>query len=515
MLDLSTILKYYKRREIQEAIVAAAENREVAVRFGDKGFGKRPDTLKYAADVIEFAKQRASSFHCSEELWSNPLQIDTSLKKKEMDSLRIGWDLVLDIDCPSWTLSKIIAWLLIKSLKEHGVNSITSKFSGNKGFHIGVPFESMPLSVRNTPTKDLFPEGPRKIASYLIDYIGKNYTKVSENSMVEFGSSIKLPLNKIIEISGKKPEEIIKKFCTECGKEIKKEKKESGVHFVCGRCEATAEGNKEDKIKECPKCGSIMERIESKRSLCGCGSNSYVMKFIPSSVLEVDTILISSRHLYRMPYSLHEKSGLASVPVDPNNIMNFEKSMAKPETVNPNLTFLDRSNVSRGEAENLLLKSLHYSEAIPGNETETGNKGSFRNEIHLQSALPKELFPPCIKKILSGIEDGKKRSVFVLLNFLRNVGWDYEKIEELLVEWNKKNPEPLREVTLKGQLRYHKQNKKDVLPANCDNASYYKDIGVCFPDNLCAKIKNPVSYSLRKARFLNRQEKKGKKQKDE
>jgi hypothetical protein len=27
------------------------------------------------------------------------------------------------------------------------------------------------------------------------------------------------------------------------------------------------------------------------------------------------------------------------------------------------------------------------------------------------------------------------------------------------------------------------------------------------PDNLCSKIKNPVSYAIRKARFLNKQEK--------
>ena len=33
--------------------------------------------------------------------------------------------------------------------------------------------------------------------------------------------------------------------------------------------------------------------------------------------LEIDTVLISSRHLYRMPYSLHEKSGLVSLPINP------------------------------------------------------------------------------------------------------------------------------------------------------------------------------------------------------
>ena len=39
---------------------------------------------------------------------------------------------------------------------------------------------------------------------------------------------------------------------------------------------------------------------------------------------------------------------------------------------------------------------------------------------------------------------------------------------------------------------------------------YYVDIGVCKPDNLCAKIKNPVSYSQRKAMYMNKDEKKEK-----
>lgn len=503
MLDLSTILKHYKRKEVQDAIIDAARDREIAVKFGEKGFGKRPDVLKYPTDVLEFAKQGATSFHCSEERWVNPLQIGTNLRKQEMDSLRTGWDLVLDIDCPNWTLAKITAHLIVKALKDHGIKSISAKFSGNKGFHIGVPFESMPGMTRSRKTAALFPDGPRSIAAYLIDYISKNYTKVTENSVVEFGNAdARIPLNKIISITGKAFDEVTSRICADCGKEIKGST-DAGTQFVCSRCETSAKGSAGERIKKCPKCGSIMERIESRKALCSCGSNSYKIRFNPASIVEVDTILISPRHLYRMPYSLHEKSGLASVPLEPGKVMQFEKEMAKPGKIDfPRPVFLDGKAADAGEAENLLMKSLHYSENIPGNETGNENKANIE-EIHFEKAVPKELFPPCIKNILNGIEDGKKRSVFVLLNFLTNLGWDYEKIEELLKDWNKKNPEQLREVNLLGQLRYHKQNKKQVLPPNCSNKSYYKDFGVCKPDNLCSKIKNPVSYSIRKARFLS------------
>jgi len=515
MLDISTVLKYYKRKEIQEAIAAASENREVAVSFGGKGYGKRPDTIKYPTDVIEFVKAGATSFHCSEEIWSNPLQVQTGMKKTDLNKLRIGWDLVLDIDCPFWTLSKIITWLIVKSLKEHGVHAISVKFSGNKGFHIGIPFEAMPETIRNQEASDLFPEGPRKIAGYLMDYIGKKHTKV-DNSIVEFGGKFKLPLAKIKKETGKSHEEITERLCSECKSKLKIEEIKGGVHFVCRRCESMEEGRKEDTIRKCMKCGTIMDKVENKKSLCKCGSNSYVERFNPESIVEVDTVLIASRHLYRMPYSLHEKSGLASIPIDPEKIIEFEKDMAKPEDIIPgDLIFLDKSKVEKGECENLFVKSMHFSETMPGNETGNGNEKAEFEQIVFQRAVPKELFPPCIKNILNGIEDGKKRSVFVLLNFLTNLGWEYDKIEELLKEWNKKNPEPLREVNLLGQLRYHKANKKKVMPPNCDNMGYYKGYAVCEPDNLCSKIKNPVSYAIRKARYLNQEEdkKEGKKDK--
>ena len=79
-IDLGTLLRHYKREDVQRAIVACAEDKEIAVRF-DKGFGKRPDVLKYPRDVLELAKKGATSFHCSEELWTNPMAIVTGMKR--------------------------------------------------------------------------------------------------------------------------------------------------------------------------------------------------------------------------------------------------------------------------------------------------------------------------------------------------------------------------------------------------------------------------------------------------
>jgi len=94
------------------------------------------------------------------------------------------------------------------------------------------------------------------------------------------------------------------------------------------------------------------------------------------------------------------------------------------------------------------------------------------------------------------MEDGRKRSVFLLATFLRLVGWNSKMIEEKIMEWNKSNQEPLRENYIKSQLKWYARNPT-YLPPNCDNKGYYKDMKVCFPDNICKTIKNPVNYTFK------------------
>src|SRR3989344_275434 len=124
-LSLSALLTHYKRKDVQEAIICHAKDKEIAVKFGEKGFGKRPDTLQYTNDILELAKQGATSFHASEELWKNPLQLDPLMKRQELEDLRIGWDLIIDIDCIVFDYSKIAADLVIKALKFHKIKSIS------------------------------------------------------------------------------------------------------------------------------------------------------------------------------------------------------------------------------------------------------------------------------------------------------------------------------------------------------------------------------------------------------
>jgi DNA primase catalytic subunit len=437
MLFLAKTLSFYKRKDIREELVRQAKDKEVAFRF-DEAFGKRPEVLTYPNDVLELAKQRVTSFHCSEELWKNPLQLSSTLRKEELDALRKGWDLVLDIDCKFFEYSKIAAHYTVQALKQNGVKSITAKFSGNKGFHIAVPFEAFPKSVGGEDLIHLFPEAARRIALYITEIIRK---PLADDIM-------KLEKNDFPSVMKKTgfSEEDIKRY------------------------ELNEFGDKIPKLNVDP-------------------------------FLEIDTVLIAPRHLYRMPYSFHEKSQLISVPVDINTILSFEKEDAKPENVKVNHPFLVRE-VSHPDAETLLRNAFDFAPQRSGwNEMddESPEKKYGKATYSLpEKAIGEENFPPCIKLILNGLEDGRKRGCFVLINFLISCGWDYELIEKMLLDWNEKNTEPLRPQYILGQLRYAKQYKKVLPPPNCNNLSYYKSFSICKPDDLCKQVKNPLQYAKRK-----------------
>ncbi len=225
--------------------------------------------------------------------------------------------------------------------------------------------------------------------------------------------------------------------------------------------------------------------------------------FNPYSVIGIDTILLSSRHLFRMPFVFNEKTWLISQPCE--NPLDFELNMAKSENVNTEIGFLEKKK--KGEAVFLLKQAYEwhwYNKSLKKEEKKLKQDKIFDTPT---KAIEIKCFPPCIQKILQGLSDGRKRSVFILSNFLRSCGWSDEMINDKIKEWNARNKPSLKENFLTQTLK----NKRRFPPPNCDNEGYYKDIGVCNPDDLCSKIKNPVTYALRKKGF--KRIKRGKKDK--
>lgn len=410
-MRLSELIGYYSKKGVAEEMVRFSENREVSVMFGLDKFGKRPDVLQFPSDVINAIRNGATSFHCSEERWQNPLALKQESTKKEIDDLRIGWDLIIDIDCKVFDWSKICAQILIESLKFHEVNCASIKFSGGTGFHIGIP------GIALSDERLAFPEIPQIIAQYLKEFIRLHLA----DRIIEFERDLK----KIVEKSGKKKEDIFKEN-----------------------------------------------------------------KFDPFVVLGIDTVAIAPRHMIRAPYSLNEKKGLISLPITIKQLEHFRPDWATPENFEfTGVKFLDY-NIIPGEASQLLVQALDWWYAQQMLQ-KAGAKAAVV-AFEFSEKVPKERFPPCLQLVLEGLEDGRKRGLFALLNFMKLAKWSWPEIESELREWNNRNPKPLKSGYLQSQLSWHKRQNTKIPPPNCRD--FYKDFTVCKPDFTCEKIKNPISY---------------------
>ncbi len=214
----------------------------------------------------------------------------------------------------------------------------------------------------------------------------------------------------------------------------------------------------------------------------------------PYDLAEIDSAIFTSRHMFRMPYSLHLGTYLASIPLERKDIERFKIEDAKPENANAKTRFLSRECTS--DASELVRTAL-FQHGM-GAKEEPEARGPRRALAPIEKAQP-ENFPPCIKSMLEGLADGRKRADFLLSLYFLNTGWRKEDIEAQLIEWNKKNRPPLRNLDLLAPLKGQARLVRVKLPPNCDNQAYYAAISVCKPDALCSRIKNPLSYTIAKA----------------
>ncbi|MFB6291966.1 MAG: hypothetical protein ABEI58_01070 [Candidatus Nanohaloarchaea archaeon] len=403
------IRQYYLQDEVVEHMVATAEYREVAPTY-PQGYGRRPDSINFPGDFEQFVEDGAVAFHASVERWRNPLLIDNV---SNLDSLRETWDLVIDIDCDeSFDLAKETALLVIEELRQHGIENVSVKFSGNRGFHVGVRAEAFPEKVNNQPISELYPELPRGI----IEYIRENL--------------------------------------------------------------------KEDMVAKVKEYG-FEEEMQTEDGLD------------PYQVSDIENDW-GQRHLFRMPYSIHDGSWLVSLPLEPEEIPSFEKEDAEIDSVGFETGFLEE--YEEGEATNLAVQAMDFISDRQEEEREERRKRADREFETPEDAIPEEYWPPTIQNILEGLEDGRKRALFVLINFMNTVGYSWPEIRSRIWEWNEENAEPLRESYVKSQLNWHEKRDETVPPPNYDAKGYYKDMQVYEGDPLEEKVSNPVSYAFRQVK---------------
>jgi len=497
---------YYARKDVQQAIYDFCKNRETIPRYLE-GFGKRPDVLDYSSDVLNSAKQGATSFHCSEELWSNPLDVHTDMTQEQLNELKIGWDFLIDIDSKYFDYSKIAAKLLIKALEYHGIKNIGVKFSGSKGLHILIPWKAFPQELNNEKTKDKFPEWPRIIAGYLQEIIKPSLDKEILRLLTpeEKKKRYKESYEHLCPKCGNPTviQKISKYFCDNCKTEMQSTTAVKKT-LRCPSCNSDMQKISESEIYYCPECKESSIKLQAQISKRGNRDLEkekkeieFEKKFKTSIYIDsADIVLVSPRHLFRAPYSLHEKTALASVVIDKSEVDNFQPRDADPLKVKIK-SFEPESEP--GEARELLIQALDWAKKQPEKQKKfTGKSIDVKN-----LTISEHMFPDCIKKILSGIkQDGRKRALFILLAFFSSLEFPQEYIEEKIEKWNKKNYKLLQTGYIKSQMSWFAKNK--ILPPNC-TSHYYKDLGI---QCSCSNIKNPINYTIRKALISKKQRKK-------
>jgi hypothetical protein len=507
---------YYSNPKIQEVLFNFSNNREVIPRYFE-GFGKRPDTLQYPSDVIGLVNKGATSFHASEEIWFNPLEINSDMKRSEIDKIRKSWDLLIDIDSPYLDCSKIAAILIIKELEKSGISNYGLKFSGSKGFHIIVPSKSFPESIKESKTSNMFPEWPRAISEYLMYKIKTEYNKQITNLNINFDAvqeRIKLTKKELTEIN-----------CPNCGEQSEKN---LVIDYECPRCKTTMQrpyntNNKGKRKLRCieDSCPGYFE-IKNKKEHFFCKncnftslskihesdkkitytkdsnnskfSSDFKEQVSGEKMASLDLVLVSPRHLFRMPYSLHEKTSLASIVISKNQILDFNPKDADPLKVKVKNFY---PTPIPGEATKLLESAIYWKNKQIDSEEKTSYK-TFSNykKVDLKN-VPEEFFPKPIKILLKGLPEGRKRGLFILLTFLRTLNYSPEYIDKKIKTWNEKNDPPLKQGYIKSQISWILKQKKQILPPNYKNDNFYKDLKLI---DSYPKEKNPIVEVVRKVR---------------
>jgi ribosomal protein L37AE/L43A len=302
-----------------------------------------------------------------------------------------------------------------------------------------------------------------------------------------------------------KGELVSEHLCPKCGNPT--ETKKVGTYRCPDiKCKTEVESMKSNRKEMiCPSCNGKMQRI-SEREIQFCESckvntakleatNSReefkIEDTIKSTEDSVDVVLVSSRHLFRTPYSLHEKTAFASIVLEKDEIENFTPSDADPLKITQPKSFMP--DCESEEARELLLEALRWGRENAPKEQVKKYEGKGIDMKGL--TITENMYPPIIKILLKGIpKDGRKRALTLLLSFFTSLEFPQDFIEEKIEEWNKKNYQPLKQGYIKSQIMWSMKNKR--LPPNYDKP-IYKEFGIRNPPQ--PGMKNPINFTIKKA----------------
>ena len=438
----------------------------------------------------------------------DPLSLATDMTPQQVKDLRKSWDLLIDVDSPFFDCSKIATELLIAALEQHGIKNYGLKFSGSKGMHIIVSGKAFPDEYEGIKMKEAFPEWPRAISEFLMSHIKREYNSrvgmiLGEKEVLARTKLKKEDLNKTVCKncgSDAKLALIIRYLCPMCGMKLNRKEVKSPnrkIRCLSGKCGGLLDVEESKEYYFCENC----KDFENEKISLDSDKNPEMFeqfREIPAEeIANLDLVLVAPRHLFRMPYSLHEKTALASVVILKEELKNFNLMDADPLKAKFRKYM---PNNEKDEARRLLSAALEWKKNRAVIEKDNDSKKYGENRVYDEikvTGVTEDMFPEAIKKLMKGLQEGKKRGLFILINFLRCLNFSEDYVNIKVKEWNEKNEPPLKEGYIKSQIEWTFRQKKKIMPPNYANANFYKDLGLIekLPD-----AKNPIVEVLRNMR---------------
>jgi hypothetical protein len=157
--------EWYCRSDVRQALISQLrEDREVWVNAEDYA-SPRPRVAKSPSDLLQLIpKGRVCSVSSSIERFSDPLLLTT----EEPNTLRLGWDLILDIDSDNgFEAAKRCSQAVIRLLANYDLESVKVKFSGRRGYHLLIEGEAFDCFSGPTDFLRAYPLVPLQVARFI------------------------------------------------------------------------------------------------------------------------------------------------------------------------------------------------------------------------------------------------------------------------------------------------------------------------------------------------------------
>lgn len=167
-----------------------------------------------------------------------------------------------------------------------------------------------------------------------------------------------------------------------------------------------------------------------------------IRSFTPNKT--VDTQIYDNKRMFRIPNSIHEKSGLYKIPLTPQELRTTSHQDIQVLAKNQRDISFGKVIGTNHIAEQQFKKAIEEFYLL---DKEAKKDRRYKSKYNFT--------PPCIQYILTnGASEGQRNmSIACLTGFYKNSGKSLNETIELITDWNSRNTRPTGEMEMKKTIK--------------------------------------------------------------